>query len=322
MEPASRIPTHPTRVEISPPIPSDLEAGSAFSFKIGVTCASGCDLRGRSVTILASDGVVMVSELVTFVDRINGAAECTVTAPAQTGDHAWTVLFARHEAEGCIHEESRSTISFSTTPHMTSVIVWDIPSPVVVNRPFTANVGVKCSTGCSLKGGLVEIRDEAGRTIGEGRVAGTPWPGTDSLYWTAVMLTAPSREGAYSWSARLRAAELASAHEGPAAPFSFRAAQPPEHTVRIEVTGQKTGRPIEGIEVRLGAYECFTDARGQAMVEVPRGTYRLSIRGDGYTSPPTLVDVEGDVTVQVQASTAPTKAQTEAPVGIGHPYAD
>ena len=79
--------------------------------------------------------------------------------------------------------------------HPTSIAVWNVPAPVVVNRPFTVSVGVKCSVGCQLTGQLIGVRDAAGIEIGEGRLGETPSRGTSALYETVVNLVAPSEQG-------------------------------------------------------------------------------------------------------------------------------
>lgn len=202
-------------------------------------------------------------------------------------------------------------ITLTLKPHMTSLSVWGVPSPVVMNQPFTVNVGVKCSARCRMTGRLVEIRNEAGVTVGEGHVGDTPWPGTDSLYWAAVTARAPSREGVLSWTVRFPAAGITPPHEDSWAACTFRVARPPEAVVTIEIVAKDTALPVEDVEVRLGAYEVFTDVCGAACVAVPHGTYSVGIRKDGFKAAPITVDVRNDVTIRVDALTAPTQAEVE-----------
>ena len=63
--------------------------------------------------------------------------------------------------------------------------------------------------------------------------------------------------------------------------------------------------------MRLGVYEAFTDERGVATLEVPRGAYVLGVRKDGFKVLPVTVYVAGDVALQVEALTVATKAQVE-----------
>ena len=44
---------------------------------------------------------------------------------------------------------------------------------------------------------------------------------------------------------------------------------------------------------------------------MPKGTYGLTIRKDGYKAHPITVEVSEDVTVHIEALTAPTKAERE-----------
>ena len=89
----------------------------------------------------------------------------------------------------------------STEPHPTSIAVWGVPSPVVVNRRFAAAVGVKCSAGCPLGRRRVVVRDAAGAHVGHGSLGESPAPGTRALYAAEVMLEAPAEEGVHAWTA-------------------------------------------------------------------------------------------------------------------------
>ena len=115
----------------------------------------------------------------------------------------------------------------TTTPHPTSIAVWDVPSPVVVNSSFTVNVGMKCSLACQLTGQLIVVRDEAGSQAGEGRLGETPWPGTSALYGAEVHLAAPAGEGMYTWAVRFTGTASERPHEDASATFSFRTTRPP-----------------------------------------------------------------------------------------------
>ncbi len=198
-------------------------------------------------------------------------------------------------------------------PHTTSMAVWDVPSPVVVNRSFTVKVGVKCSATCQLSGQLVEICDETGTQIGEGRLGDTPWAGTSALYVAEVELAAPATEGTRSWSARFlpqrgaaeEGAEDGLPHEEASATFGVRTARSPEHRVTVQVTDKETESPLEHVDVRLGLYRASTDAQGLAILELPEGVYDLDAWKVGYETLPGTVEVRRDVTIQVEALLSP-----------------
>ena len=195
-------------------------------------------------------------------------------------------------------------------PHPTSLAVWGVPSPVVVNRPFTVTVGVTCAAACELAGQRVVVHDETGADVGEGRLGETPAPGTRALYAAEVTLAAPAREGVHSWSATFAAraesaepsAEAAAPHSDARATFGFRAAGPPEHRVTVTVRDRDTGAPLRDAEVRVGAYQASTDETGRASVEVSGGRYDLYTRKAGYAAHTGSVTVERDVTLEVAAA--------------------
>lgn len=297
-----KTPTHQTHIEMSQPVPLEVEVGADMTLNVKVRCSSGCDLPGGPVTVMAPDGVVLTN---------NETEEFVLQAPKQAGEYAWSLVFPRHETENVIHKESSLPISFRTIPHKTSLAVWDVPSPVVMNSSFKAKVGIKCAAGCPLTGQLVEVRDETGNKMGEGKLGETPWQGTDALYWADAEMTAPATEGISFWIAKFTGAELELAHEEASVNFSFRADKPPQHRVTIKVVGEDTRAPVGNAEVRLGFYTTLTDEGGVANFELPIGTHDLQIWKDGYKGPPMTVQVSEDVTIQVEALKVLTEAEVE-----------
>jgi hypothetical protein len=179
--------------------------------------------------------------------------------------------------------------------------VWDIPSPLVINRPFKVKVGVKCSAMCRLVGQVVEVRDESGTRMGQGRLDDTPWPGTAALYVAEVNLVGPAAEGTSVWTASFANPELALPHSEASAAFSFRTAMAPEHKVTVKVTDKDTDAPLEQVHVRLGSYRASTNAQGLAILELPTGMYELDAWKVGYDdTPPRTLEVGADLVVHVE----------------------
>jgi hypothetical protein len=303
--------THQTNVEMIPSVPLELEVGANIILKVKVSCPEGCDLRGIPVKVMApregNDEVVITTELATHDETINETEDFALKAPGQVGEHAWTILFLRHETEGLVHEESSLVVSFTTRPHTTSMAVWDVPSPVVMNRSFKVKVGVTCSATCQLVGQLIEVCDEAGAQIGESRLGETPWPGTSALYVAEVELAGSATEGMTLWSARFAARETELPHVEASASFSFRTARAPEHRVTVKVTEKDTKAPLGNVDVRLGVYQASTDAQGLANLELPGGVYDLDASKVGYETIPRTIEVGKDLMVQVEAVFSPEK---------------
>jgi hypothetical protein len=292
---------HQTHIEISPSVSRDLDVGAHVTLNVKISCSSGCDLSGAPISITATEGIVAIGKTGAF----------TFQAPKQVGEYTWMLVFPRHETDAVIHQETFLPISFKTLPHKTSITVWDVPSPVVMNRSFHAKVGIKCAACCRLTGQTVEVRDEAGNKTGEGTLGETPWQGTDALYWADANVTAPTTAGMSSWIARFTGAGQELAHEEASVNLNFRVDTPPEHRVTIKVIAEDTQTPIGNAEVRFGLYTSFTDEGGFASFELPKGTYDLRIWKDGYKGPPMSVDVSADETILVEALKVLTEAEVE-----------
>ena len=143
--------THPTSVAFSRPPAVDVDAGTDIALKVKVFCPAGCDLRGTAIHVTAPDGlVVATSELAEHFEHANETAEFTFKAPEEVGEHSWTLVFPKHEAEDLVHEESSLPMAVKTTAHDTSLAVWGVPSPIVIDHPFRIHVGATCSAGCDL----------------------------------------------------------------------------------------------------------------------------------------------------------------------------
>src|ERR1700730_9238977 len=223
---------HPTSVALSRPPAAEVDAGTDIVLKIKVSCPHGCDLRGRVINVIAPDGAVVAeSGLADFADNANETTEFAFIAPEDVGEYSWTLVFPKHEAEGLIHEEGSLPISVKTMAHDTSLAVWGVPSPTVIDHPFRIHVGATCSAGCSLKGKEIQICDETGASMARGRLGEAPWDGSLALYWTQVDLVAPAREGATSRSIRFAPTELQLPHGGATARFGFETVKAPQYSV-------------------------------------------------------------------------------------------
>jgi len=298
--------THPTSVALSRPPAAKVDAGTGIVLQVKVSCPYGCDLRGRVVNVMAPDGAVVAgSGLADFADNGNETTEFAFMAPDEVGEHSWTLVFPKHEAEGLVHEEGSLLITVKTTAHDTSLAVWGVPSPIVIDHPFRIHVGATCSSGCDLQGKEIQICDETGASIARGKLGETPWDRTRGLYWTEIDLVAPAREGATSWSIRFAPTELRLPHGGTSARFGFETVKPPRYSVTVKVVEKDAGTPVEDAQVRLGVYFACSDKTGLARVAMPQGTYSLDVLKTGYEAPSRVLDVNGDVTVEVELAVIP-----------------
>jgi hypothetical protein len=300
--------THPTTVTISRAPAAEVDAGTDIVLKVNVSCPHGCDLRGRVITVMAPDGgVVGSSSLAEFADNANETAEFAVKAPDEVGEHSWTVVFPREQADGdvLVHAEASLPVTVRTRPHDTSLAVWGVPSPIVMDQPFRIQVGATCSARCDLRGKEIEICDETDDSIARGTLGDTPYDGTRALYWTEVDLVAPAKEGSTSRSIRFAPTGLRLAHDGASARFGFETVRPPRYSVAVKVVEKDAGTPVEDAQVRLGVYFAYSDANGLAKVAMPQGTYSLDVLKTGYEAPSRVLELNDDVTLEVEVAVVP-----------------
>ena len=302
--------SHQTNTEVIQSAPPEVDAGTDIALKVRVSCPSGCDLRGETVRITAQDGsVAKEAGLTGFDGEINETDEFTVKAPIELGECAWSVVFPAHEVGGGCHEESSMPVLFNVKPHKTSMAVWDLASPVIMNSRFKIRVGVKCSAECNLMDKKIGIYGPKGKKVATGVLGGGPWPGTSALYWSEVELEAPSAEGYYRWRVKFGKPDLELPHEGAAYSFAFRTARQPEHVVIVEVIDKDTKTAIKNARVTLRSagtpYRERTDDGGVARVSVPKGEYKLSVLMDDYKDFQTTAEVTGDATVKAELLVAP-----------------
>ena len=198
-----------------------------------------------------------------------------------------------------------STLIAAVTPHTTSVVVWDVPSAVVVAEKFKVKVGIKCSNECHLTNTDFGIYNDEGTQVAAGTLSDERWPGTTGLYVAEVELEAPAGEGLHTWSVKTKL-ETGSGpgagipHADRSTSFGVRVVSPPECVVRVEAVDHVTQTPISGARVIMHPYKAVSDERGVAEVRVAKGAYTLFVSQTGYLTQGLSVEVDADVTARAE----------------------
>jgi hypothetical protein len=303
---------HVTETSLIGMVPNEPEAGIALAIAVGVSCASGCDLTGGTVRLVAEDGSVLEEvELAGFDGTLSQAVATGIKAPAAPGHYTWEAVFPAQTLHGSLHEESRATFSFEAKRHSTGMAVWDVPTPTAAGIGFSAKVGVQCVLhGCDLTGAEVEVYDQLGARIGSGTLADTPWPSTDTLYWAEVSLQAPATKGYYEWIAKFPASESPVPHEACMHTFPFTTGAAPEHVVTVEVTRKDTAEAVPEADITVMEeggfpYRERSDNTGTASLHVPKGEYILYVVRDEYAPFEIEVSVHDDALVKAEMLHAP-----------------
>ena len=303
------MPVHPTTLTAALGFPAEVEVDAPLEIALHVACRHGCDLRGLPVEVVGAGKVLAAGELADHDGTANVSDEIQLHAPRQVGEHEWTVRFPGHAGEAAEHAESTLRLRFRTVPHACSLTAWGAPSPATAGGKLPLKVGVRCGRGCRLTGARVAVIDGAGKQAAAGVLGEAPWPGTEALYWTQLAARAPVGEGVHAWTALLADAASELAHAAPPAAFGFRTGKPCEHRAAVRVIATPARTPVAGVEVRVGPYTAATNADGGATVAVPRGTFEVTIRKDGFDARPFTVAVDGDLQLDIEARVVPGRIE-------------
>jgi hypothetical protein len=191
--------------------------------------------------------------------------------------------------------------------HELSLAVWDLPSPIVIGRRARLKVGCTCSSGCCLAAAHINVYDESGTAVGDGRLESSPWPDTAALYWIELDVATPAVEGVHAWT--VEAIPPHPSHARASTTLRVVASRLPEHRVTLAVIEKGTGIPVPGVELRLGTFRTATDDTGIAQVALPGDTYEVCAWKIGYELLSTTAAVVSDATIHLEMTPAPQPEQ-------------
>ena len=298
---AEEVKRHETSTSLASTAPAELFTGGEMALKVGVSCASACDLRGKAVQIIGHDAaVVKEATLTAFDGTANETDTLVVRAPDEPGEYTWMAAFPAQGEESNWHGASSTAFSFTARPHETSIAVWDVPALIVSGDTLRFKVGVHCAAGCLLTDQKIEVYNHEATQVATATLGDTPWPGTSTLCWAEVALKAPGTEGCYTWKARFPEPDLRPAHKEAGYTFAFRAVRPPAHMVTVEVVDKRTKAPLQNAHVVLYPYRSDTDGQGMAKISVPRGKYDVHIMKPDYLDFEGTTEVSQDAQVKAE----------------------
>jgi hypothetical protein len=287
--------------------PGVVDAGAELTLQIKVSCSPGCDLRGHTLLIKDHAGAdVTRVELTRFDGTATETDEFAVKAPFNPGRYTWSVVSPSVVRQRVSCPEATSTVSFDVKPHTTNVVVWDIPSTIVVGERFKVKVGIKCAHECPLAGRNFEVWSHEATLKGRGKLSDERWPGTSALYVGDIELDAPAQEGLYTWTVKGPSTSEIPHAEGSAS-FGVRAVTHPECLVTVEAIDQVSQAPISGARVVMHPYKAVTDERGVAQVRVAKGAYQLFVSQTRYLTFGVPVEVAADITARAELFLEPVQ---------------
>jgi len=310
----------PVALEIVEPRPAMVDVAAGFSLTLAVTTAPDKDLSGARYLVQEGDRKIGEGVLPSIrkhdpnsddYDPRNGPVDVRdqacikLVAPRSEGTFTWKIVLPEQELADTLFAESSTEFSFKTAQHRTSLVVWDVPSPVVCGEAMRFKVGAKCSAGCDLSGQRIDIVDENGSFLSGLDLGSSILTGTEGLYWAEPVIWAPPGDGLVKWSAGFSAGDLSLPHKGANAEFSFMTTAPPRHKVCVTVVETETQRPVVDAQVRLGVFRVATDRSGCAHLMVPTGRQRLFVWEAEYEIPEQFLDVDRDLEIVVEAKALP-----------------
>lgn len=195
--------------------------------------------------------------------------------------------------------------------HALSVVVWDVPSAMAGGESFACFVGIKCEAGCGTGGWAFEVRDAAGRVMASGATGDAPWSGTGGLGFGRLELRAPDAAGLHRWqvSAVGGSDAVGSAGEEPAtgivhagahADLNLRVVPQSDCRLRVVAVERDSGAPVAGLKVVVHPHRTTTNGSGTAVLDLPRGTYRLFVTGKDFFPFRCDGELEDDTTIRAE----------------------
>lgn len=167
----------------------------------------------------------------------------------------------------------------------TSLAVWDIPRPAILDERMTIKVGAKNAAGERF-----EIIDSFGRSVVSGAFGMDPFPGTEALNWSSLELACPKQAGIHDYVMKTRDAKT---------DFSLICAEKPDLVFEVSVFALDNRDPLADVEVRAGAYHGRTDDNGTALIPIAAGSYSVTFWHHGFITAPRRItfDCSGSIDI-------------------------
>jgi hypothetical protein len=292
-------------IEVSP---AEVDAAADLTLRAKVSCSPACDLRGKTLSIRDQDGALVSRiELTEFDGETNETNKFMVKAPDKAGAYTWLAEGPASADEGLSDMETSAPLSFQVKPHMTNIVVWEVPSAILAGEKFSIKIGIRCSSGCQPTGREMGIYDHEGTSVAKLALRSDVWPGTAALYFAEVELQAPDIQGLFKWEAKVPASDSELPHGEASLAFGVTFVKPPDFRVIVEAVDRETQAPLRGARVRMHPYRAVTDARGVAQLNVPKGAYKIFVSAPKYISVRTNSEVTENMTTKAGLTLEPVR---------------
>lgn len=254
-------------------------------------------LIGRDLVLEDADGTERLrAPVVSGDDGAPHVEPVAVLAPVEPGVHDWTARLDPPLDDGPDGHPLRLTVGL----HRPAVSLFQLPRGVARGDDFTLRVGIKCPFGCDPAGWEFEILDETGTQRAAGSVGQEPWPGTEGVCHAEVTLKAPDSDGWTDWRVRAVARDTPCGHAAHAVPLRVHVTPPADLRLTVRARDGETGAPVAGLKVVAHPHDAQTDAEGVAVLDLPRGSYRLFVSGRRYFPMRRDVVLDGDTELGVE----------------------
>lgn len=203
------------------------------------------------------------------------------------------------------------------TSHERAVSVWDVPATIGCGETFTVKVGLKCPAGCEPDGWMLRVQDHEDCLRATQPVRAEVWPGTAALSGAGFELTAPAETGLFVWYVVAAAEEIGdtnprSMHGAVSAAFQVRVVPAADLRLTVVAVDRESGSVLSGAKVVAHPYRTETDADGIAVLQLPRGPYRLFVSRPAFL--PLRLDREFAEDTTLRAELLPDREPSAAEV--------
>ena len=300
-------------VILAPSVPID--AGTEFTIKLRLDNATNTSLH---VIIRDARGAEMArARLETKADGTNETDDICIFAPKESGEYGLRAIVSSIGDDGEARDLVAADFSILVQTHTVHLSVFETPSAIPANSPFTIKLAARCSAGCNLGGQSLRIHEVTSENLYITQLGHERWPETDALYTCEAKLTAPVEAGSYSLQLIAEKWTLDLPHTTKILDLLLNCVEPPDCIINLQIVRFSDKIPIRGATVVAHPFRSMTDVNGMATLQVPKGTYEVLVSASRHLPASQLIEAVENILVTIELDADETRKSEDEKFGVG-----